>query len=527
MKKLLLLTILGWLTPSHIFSQVTFSEHIAPIIYNNCTSCHRSGEIGPMPFTNFSEVLAWAGMIEYTTSIKYMPPWQPDKTYSKFVGEKGLTDAEIQLIKDWVTAGSPQGDPSLEPPLPFFPSGSQLGTPDLVLEMSEDYFIEGNSTDDYRVFVLPTGLTEDKEIAAIEFRPGNSRAVHHALLAYDVNGAAAAEDALSPEYGYESFGSFGVPTGGTFTGYTPGIQPLIYPEGIGVTLPAGADLLIQVHYAPLATDETDRSSLNIFFKEDVDPISREVVRQPITPFNLDGGWSSFMIPPDQVVSFHGTRDVTEDISLISVYPHSHYLGKDWELFAVTPTNDTINIIRINEWDFNWQGAYTFDRMKKIPAGSIMHILASYDNTTNNPFNPSSPPVQVSWGEGTTDEMYLVGTEFVSYQQGDENIVIGDDVSTSLAEVGIQSVNKLYLPFPNPSNNKVSLSFYLKEGQPVTMKLVDAKGAVVKEIMTNKQYSSGNHKISFLVNDVSKGVYTIQMGSSGVGSLLTRSLLITD
>jgi len=155
-------------------AQVTYSKDIAPIIYNNCTSCHRPGEIGPMPLTNFEEVSSWSGMIEYVTAIKYMPPWKPNKEYSNFVGERGLTDSEIELIADWVAAGSPQGDPALEPPLPDFPDGSQLGTPDLILEMEEEYFIEGNNQDDYRVFVIPTGLTEDKEIAAVEFRPGNT-----------------------------------------------------------------------------------------------------------------------------------------------------------------------------------------------------------------------------------------------------------------------------------------------------------------------------------------------------------------
>jgi len=175
-------------------------------------------------------------MIQYVTEIKYMPPWSPNKEYSHFVGERGLTNDEIQLITDWVSEGSPQGDPNLEPPLPDFPSGSQLGTPDLVLEMSEDYFIEGNNTDDYRVFVLPTGLTEDKEIAAVEFRPGNTKAVHHALLAYETNGAATEMDASTPEYGYEQFGSFGVQVQGNFIGYTPGISTVKFPPGIGVTL---------------------------------------------------------------------------------------------------------------------------------------------------------------------------------------------------------------------------------------------------------------------------------------------------
>ena len=218
-------------------------------------------------------------------------------------------------MQNWVDAGAPQGNPALEPALPIFPTGSQLGTPDLVLEMSEDYFIKGNNEDDYRVFVLPTGLTEDVEIATIEFRPGNTRAVHHALLAYDVNGAARAKDAESPEYGYESFGDFGVPIQGTFTGYTPGITSILYPEGLGKTLPAGADLIIQVHYAPLPTDETDRSKLNIFFKKESDPINREVQNMPFTPLDLEGGFFSFVIPPDELITFHGSKEIEEDISL--------------------------------------------------------------------------------------------------------------------------------------------------------------------------------------------------------------------
>lgn len=506
------------------FAQVTYNEHIAPIIYDNCTSCHRSGEIGPFSLTNYDEAVAWSGMIQYVTEIKYMPPWKPDRTYSNFVGESGLTDDEIQLIADWVAAGTPQGDPNLEPPLPSFPSGSQLGTPDLVLEMAENYFIEGNNQDDYRVFVLPTGLTEDKEIAAVEFRPGNTKAVHHALMAYEVNGEAAAMDAQTPEYGYESFGDFGVTTDGSFTGYTPGIQSVFFPPGIGTTLPAGADLLIQVHYAPLPTNETDKSSVNIFFKDQNDPIERELERLRVLPFHLDGGWFSFSIPPEEVTSFHGTREVQEDISLISVYPHSHYLGKDWEIYAETPTNEIINIIRIEEWDFNWQGAYTFDRMKKIPAGSTIHINASYDNTTSNPFNPSNPPQTVTWGEGTTDEMYLVGMVYVPYKEGDEDIVIGEVVTTNTQEVTSASGDRLFPPFPNPTNGAVELSYYLNEKQNVKLELFDAKGALVKSIFSIPDHSSGNHKVEFDVTNFPAGIYTIRL--SGTQMVLTKPLVVS-
>ncbi|MEM1358458.1 MAG: cytochrome c, partial [Bacteroidota bacterium] len=227
--------ILLLLLPLFGFGQVTFSEHIAPIIYKNCTGCHRPGEVAPIPFTNYEEVKNWANMIQYVTEIRYMPPWPPNREYSKFLGERYLTDEELQLIADWVTAGTPQGDPSLEPPLPTFSTGSQIGQPDLVLEMSESYEISGNNQDDYRVFVLPTNFTEDKEVAAIEFRPGNNRAVHHVLFAYDLTGQARQRDAQSPNtYGYASFGDFGIPGARYLSwGYVPGALPLVFPEGLG------------------------------------------------------------------------------------------------------------------------------------------------------------------------------------------------------------------------------------------------------------------------------------------------------
>ncbi|MEM7511460.1 MAG: T9SS type A sorting domain-containing protein, partial [Bacteroidota bacterium] len=357
------------------------------------------------------------------------------------------------------------------------------------------------------------------------FRAGNTRAVHHALLAYETNGAAAAMDAESPEYGYESFGDFGVMVQGTFNGYTPGIQTVVFPEGIGTTLPAGSDILIQVHYAPLPTDETDQSSLNIFFKEEDDSIVREIERRPISPFNLDGGWASFVIPPDELTTFHGTRAITEDISLISVYPHSHYLGKSWELYAETASGDTINIIRISDWDFNWQGSYTFDRMKKIPAGSTMHINATYDNTTANPFNPANPPQEVRWGEGTTDEMYLVGTSWVPYQEGDENIVIGQGVTTSLEEEFNQSGSELSLLFPNPTSGEFELSYYLENSQNIRVEMFDANGRLVKILLDKTRKNPGTHSLTSDASGLPAGMYILRLSSPEL--ILSKSLMVSE
>ena len=196
------------------FSQtndITFSEHISPIIYNNCTECHRPGESGPMTFTSYAEVASMAEMIKEVTQTGYMPPWPPSSNYTphSLLGERALTDEEKEIIAQWVDQGYPQGDISLEAEIPMFPEGSAIGEPDYVFEMSEEYFIEGNNLDDYRVFVFPTNFTEDTYIKAIEFRPDNREAVHHAIIMADVTGIGAELDAESPDIlGYESFGGF-------------------------------------------------------------------------------------------------------------------------------------------------------------------------------------------------------------------------------------------------------------------------------------------------------------------------------
>ncbi len=513
---ILLFTLLICLSNVQLDAQVNFSEHIAPIIYNNCTTCHRTGEVGPMPFTSYEEVSAWATMIEHVTSIRYMPPWQADPEYSHFVGERTLSDEDIQLISDWVSDGAPQGNPSLEPALPNFPSGSQLGTPDLVPEMDEPYFIEGNNEDDYRVFVLPTGLTENKNVAAVEFRPGNKRAVHHALIEYETDGEGQALDNQSPTIpGYNGFSGFGVTTDGSFDSYTPGKATLSRPADIGYILEANSDILVQVHYAPLPTDEMDQSKVNVFFKDE--PVARPIDQTLILPFALPGGWSSFKIPPNEVTTFHGTRFVFEDISVVSIYPHSHLLGQFWEVYATTPTGDTINLIRINEWDFNWQGDYTFEHLLKIPIGSIIHAIATYDNTVNNPFNPSNPPQEVKWGDGTKDEMYVVGINFVPYQEGDEDIFLGTDGTTSTESELLIDKNKLFPIYPNPASDEVTIGFSLATSQDISISLFDIDGKLLRSFVKNKNYPADLHRETFSVKGFATGSYIVKLEAEGFQS----------
>ena len=371
-----------------------------------------------MPLTTFSDVHAYGEFIEYVTATDYMPPWTPDETVSHFVGERVLTSAEKQILSDWVAQGKPEGDPADNPGIPTFPEGSQIGSPDLVLSMPEAYDHGGDMTDQYQVFVLPADPDNDLSIRALEVRPGNRNVAHHAILGLDLSGTAATLDAQDPDLGYESFGSFGFTAESNFFGgWVPGALTVEYPPGIGRTVPAGADVLLQMHYGPSPIDESDQTEINVFFSQE--PIEREVQTTYMGPQNLD---DFFFLPANQIRTFHGTMDVSADVSLISIVPHCHLIGVSWDVFATSPNNqDTIPLISIPSWDFNWQGFFTFPSLTKIPAGYTLHGIASYDNTSANPFNPNSPPQNVTFGEGTTDEMFFVFFDYVLYEEGDEQI----------------------------------------------------------------------------------------------------------
>jgi hypothetical protein len=515
MKRLLFISILFCTNIISVEAQtVNYSEHIAPIIYEKCTSCHREGEIAPMPLTNYDEVRNWSEMIQYVTEIRYMPPWKPNPEYSKFLGENYLEDEEIQLIADWVEAGTPQGDPMKEPSLPYFPDGSQLGEPDLVLTFEESFQHSGNNRDDYRIFVLPTNLTEDRQIAALELRPGNKRIVHHAIFSYDDTGRARQLDAADAKYGYNGFGGFGISNNPLQTemlpGYVPGQQPRFFPAGIGQQLPAGSDLLIQMHYAPVPMAQSDSSTVNIFFKEE--QVEREVRTEFLVPISGMIVNGPFIIPANQEKTFHCRTTVREKVSLISITPHMHLLGKKWEVYAETPSGEQIPLIKIDDWDFNWQGTFHFDRFIVLDAGSTIHAFATYDNTSDNPNNPNFPPRWMSWGEKTTDEMFFLPIAYVPYQAGDENVVFQDDQTTSTDNTVVLKYpeNKLYPIFPNPASDQITVGFTLAKGSAVNLDIYDVQGKLVENVNQKVVYPIGRHQLHIPISDLPKGVYFLSL-----------------
>ena len=400
---LLLLAILARRVFNFHFShskKVTFTEQIAPIIYKNCSTCHRPGSDAPFDLITYNDVRKRSKMVAKVTGSRYMPPWPADASYSHFADEKVLSDAEISLIKQWMDDGAPYGDSSKLPPPPHYPVGSQLGTPDLVLKMLTPHHIIGNNTDKFYLMKIPYLLPKDTFVRAIEFVPGTPKGVHHMngqLITYDegkkknvfAGDYVVDTDTATHEQGFIKMdipnddGTYPMLTP-SVTNYLPGVIATLYPEGIGGYKMGkeGAILFSEIHYGPSPVDREDTSFCNVFF--DKYPPKRPTAEITMGTLGISPVIPKLLIPPNTVKTFHTSAIVPVDISILTINPHMHLLGKKFLAYAITPKNDTIPLIRINNWDFRWQYFYTFKKMIKIPKGSLIYAEGTYDNTTNNP-----------------------------------------------------------------------------------------------------------------------------------------------
>jgi hypothetical protein len=384
----------------------TFNRDVAPILWKNCAGCHRPGEIGPFPLLTYRDAAKRASFLAEVAESRRMPPWKPEPNFGSFHDEQRLTDEEIRRIGAWSEAGAPEGDPKDLKPAPNFSEGWQLGTPDLVLKVPEPFSIPASGRDVYRCFVIPIPIDTDKTVAAVEFRPGNRRVVHHALLFLDNLGAARARDADDPGPGYGSFGGPGIlPTGG-LGGWAPGAMPRLLPDGVGKFLRKGSDLVLQIHYHPDGKPETDQSVVGVYFTRT--PARKIVAGVAVRRRDLD-------IPAGEA-RYHAAAQsdpLPADVHVIGITPHMHYIGKEMKVVAQVPDGQTIPLIWIKDWDFNWQGQYQFKSPVDLPKGTVIKLDAYYDNSADNPANPSKPPRRVYWGEQTTDEMCLLGVQVVT------------------------------------------------------------------------------------------------------------------
>ena len=400
---------------------VTYSEHIAPIIYANCTVCHRPGQVAPFSLLTYNDALTHGMTIAATTQSRYMPPWKPEPGWVPFRDERRLTDAQIALFQQWVAQGMPQGDPSKTPPAPTFPDGWQLGPPDLILEMPAGFNIPAEGPDIYRNFAIPTNLTEDKWVRAIELKPSARVVVHHALFYSDTGGTALALDGKDGQPGFPGLGTvftaqsdpFNALTGG-LGGWVPGTTPEFLPAGFATPLPANSALLIQMHFHPNGTPQTEKSVIGIYFGpkpvRDLTQIQAPAFFGIRANIDIPAGESDYKV--------RGSFTLPVDVDAVSVGAHSHYLGKSAKLTATLPSGEVKILLWIKQWDFAWQDQFIFKDLLFLPQGTRLDGEYTYDNSTANLKNPNYPPKEVRWGENTTDEMGSLILNVVAHQQSD-------------------------------------------------------------------------------------------------------------
>ena len=396
--------------------RVTFSRDVAPILFQYCTPCHRPHETAPFSLLRYEDARKRAALIANLTARRYMPPWPPEPGHGDFAGARRLSKEQITVLGLWAEGGAPEGDPAATPAPPTFTEGWQLGTPDLVLEMSQPYPLAADGPDVFRNFVLPAALAETKYIRAMELRPGDKRVVHHANLIVDRSRLLRRRDGQDGHPGFpgmdvetEVSGEFDPDS--HFLFWKPGSPPEMEPADMAWKLNAGSDLIVNLHLRPSGKQEMVQVSVGLYFAD------RPPARLPmLLQLEHDG---SIDIPPgaaEFAVTDHLVLPVGVD--LLAIYPHAHYLGKQVEAWAELPGVGKRSLLRINDWDINWQATYTYREPIALPAGTTVWMRISYDNTAQNPRNPHSPPLRVRSGNRSEDEMGHVWLQVVPKRTGD-------------------------------------------------------------------------------------------------------------
>ncbi|WP_161602261.1 redoxin domain-containing protein [Tautonia marina] len=396
-------------------SPPTYTEHVAPILFANCTECHRPGEIGPFPLLTYEQARIRAGFLADITLDRRMPPWSATPGFGPaFAHDRSLSSEEIETLVAWADADAPHG-PGPEPEPPTFSDAEwTYGTPDIILDLPE-FEIPAGGYDIYRCFVLPSGLVEDTEVKVVEYQPGNPRVVHHMLGYVDTTGRARQLDEEEDGPGYTCFGGPRVQVASGLAGWAPGVEPEDYGEGIGRRIPKGSDIVVQVHYHPSGKPETDRSRIGLYLARK--PLERIVASNMAINRN-------FYIPagePNQEVTAEWVVPEV-DLEIVSVTPHMHQIGRDMTMTVDLPDGSTQELIKIARWDFNWQSIYVLEEPMPLPVGSRVKLVAHFDNSAENPWNPNDPPEPMFWGEATTEEMCI---GFVGVVKADQDLTRGD------------------------------------------------------------------------------------------------------
>ena len=398
----------------------TFAKDIAPILYKNCTGCHRPGEVAPMSLLTYDEVRPYAKEIRNKVVAGIMPPWHADRAHGKFANERGLSDQEKAVIQRWANNGAPRGEAGDLPPQPKYTDGWTLGRPDAVVSMPVDYKVPSDGFVEYQYFEIPTNFTEDKWVQSVEIRPGARDVVHHVIVTMrppkpearpagfkfaegmdiprgetgssDANGSHGRGQNLFPRP--QRLGAF-------IGGFAPGTGPFTFEPGTAMMVRAGSTIVLQMHYTPSGKETTDRTKVGFIFAKQAPEREMRLGTLINGQFTIPAGAADHVVKAEMTTS--------ADVTLRSLLPHTHLRGKSWEYTATYPDGRTDVLLSVPKYDFNWQTEYVFAQPLKLPKGTTIRAVAHYDNSAANKDNPD-PSADVAWGDQTWEEMMF--TAFV-------------------------------------------------------------------------------------------------------------------
>ena len=418
-----------------IRAQTITYHDVEPIFLAKCATCHRPGESAPFPLTTYSEVARRASFIRAVIERNYMPPWKADDHYTAFANNRSLTESEKNLVLRWIDAKAPQGpvqkSAEIEARQKLLSTTSWRRQPDLSLRIDAPFLVKGDNTEKFIVYKIPFEFTGTHDIEAIEFYCNNKKIIHHVNY-----GVYAVSDSATDIFGGARVFNTAEADRKTpdpftplqknmvyYTGWIPGSGVESYPKGFGWSLPKRGVLILTAHYSAIAADTSSLLGVNLFF-------ARSPVQRAVQVISLGSGGVGendidppFFIPAGKVRTFDLKVKTQDEQSLFYVWPHMHLIGKEFTAFAVTPAGDTIPLVHIPHWDFRWQELYRLKHPVHIPAGSVINLHCTYDNTAENPFNPNNPPKgMLSVGDMRSDnEMMTLLFIYTPYRQGDEKI----------------------------------------------------------------------------------------------------------
>jgi tetratricopeptide (TPR) repeat protein len=413
--------------------QVTFNRDIAPILYRSCALCHRPGEAAPFSLLTYADAKSHARQIAAVTKSRFMPPWLPEDSGLKFADELRLSEDEIARIQAWAEQGTAEGNAADLPVKPKFAEGWQLGKPDVIVRATKPYALPASDSDNYWNFVFRAPVDRTRWLKAMEIRPGDKRLVHHANVLVDRQQSGRRHE-TEPGAGFAgmelTIESEVFDPDSHFLFWKPGSIPYVEPDGMALRLDKDTDLILNTHLQPSGKTETIQPTLGLYFTDKpatIHPILLQLENDRL--LNIPPGEKHFLVTDEFTLPVN--------VSVLAIYPHAHYLGKDLQATVKLPGGRSETLIHIPDWNLNWQAVYRYAQPVKLPKGTTISMKFVYDNSEDNVRNPNDPPQRVIAGNRAVDEMAHLWLQVLPENSAQANVDPRAEVLEAMARHNLQ------------------------------------------------------------------------------------------